>query len=118
MKCVVNATGSRLPAAGSVFCEGSTFASPRKMLDVPSVTMKGCKFRLTTSPPLISPQSSPIPSDTSAANGKTTHAEASAGSPCSAAGRAQRRQAPSWAPTEMSMPPVMMTTVMPTAMIA
>ncbi len=117
MKWFVNAAGSLFPAAGRVFCEGSTLASPRKMLDVPSVTMKGCRFRLTTSPPLISPHTSPMPSATSAARGSTTHAGASADNPCNAAAVPSAASA-IVAPTEMSMPPVMMTTVMPTAMIA
>ena len=87
------------------------------MLMVPKVTMNGCRFRLTISPPLIRPHSSPMPRGTSTATGSTCHADASAGRFCSAAAPPSAASAID-EPTEMSMPPVMMTTVNPTAMMA
>ncbi len=117
MNSVVKAVGSCLPAAGNVFCSGNTLANPRKILIVPSVTIKGCKFKLTTSPPLISPQSNPIKSGTRIPIGNTVAAEASTGKFCKAAAPPNAASAIT-EPTEMSMPPVMMTRVTPTAMIA
>ena len=87
------------------------------MLIVPRVTIKGCKFKLTTSPPLISPHSNPIPMGTRIPIGNTTAAEPSTGKFCSAAAPPSAASA-IIEPTEMSMPPVMITMVTPTAMIA
>jgi hypothetical protein len=114
---LVKALGSCLPAAGKVFCSGNTLASPRKILIVPKVTIKGCKFKLTTSPPLINPQTSPMAIGTKIPIGKTTAAEASTGKFCKAAAPPKAASAIT-EPTEMSIPPVMITIVTPTAMIA
>ena len=87
------------------------------MLMVPRVTMNGCRFSPTISTPLIVPHNKPVPSDTSAANGRISQAGALT-EKCWSAAAVPSAQSAIVLPTEMSMPPVMMTSVMPTAMMA
>ena len=87
------------------------------MLIVPSVTMNGCIRSPTTSMPLISPHASPIPSGTATASGSTFQALAFSGKFCSTAAVPSAAK-PKIEPTEMSIPPAMITNVTPTAMIA
>ena len=79
--------------------------------------MNGCKFSPTMSAPLINPHSNPTASGTRTATGSTTQAEALKARCCKAAAVPSAESAMD-EPTEMSIPPVMMTTVSPTAMMA
>ena len=114
IKLVVKATGKCFPAAGRVFSGGRTLASPRKMLIVPSVTMKGCSARLTMRPPLIAPQINPMTSGTKIATGKTTITEEFSGNACKAAAPPSAESA-MIDPTERSIPAVRITKVIPIA---
>ena len=108
MKCAVNASGSDRVADGSDLVGTEMSAMPRKMLSVPSVTMNGCIRSPTTSAPLISPQSRPMPSGTTTATGRTTQALASSAKSCSTAA-VPSAASPKIEPTEMSIPPATMT---------
>ena len=84
-------------------------AVPRTTLSIASVTMIGGSSRQATSAPLTRPTSSPAPSAVAseAGKGQPASSEKTATSPASA----------STGPTDRSMPPVMITKVMPTAMM-
>jgi len=70
-----------------------------------------------TSAPLSSPHSSPIPQATTTATGRVFHADASSEKFCSTYAVPNAESA-KIDPTEMSIPPAMITHVTPTAMIA
>ena len=120
MKLSANDAGNDLPGAGRVLIVGlvtHTLQAPRKIPIVPSVTMNGWTRRPTTSRPFTNPQSNPTPQAIPKAEGIVTQAVASSGKFCSALAVHSAASA-KIAPTEISMPPAMMTNVAPIAMMA
>ena len=113
----VKAVGMDLPHEGSDLVATVASGTHRKMLIVPSVTMKGCSRRPVTSRPFSRPQPRPMASGTTMPTGMTCQAGAFSGKLWRTAAH-PRADRPKIEPTEMSMPPEMMTNVTPMAMMA
>src|SRR5436305_1821006 len=117
MKLSVNEGGMTRLWLGNVCSTVQIFVSHRKMLIVPSVTMNGCSRTSVISSPLINPHRRPTPGATRKATPIALNGPLSGFIRCMTSAPIMALSA-KMEPTEMSIPPVMMTNVSPTDMIA
>src|SRR5690348_15583499 len=113
----VNEAGKYFPGIGRVFTATVTFPRLLKIDIVPRVTINGCIRRPTTIAPFSNPHASPIAHETSNPRGTETQTLASSlrYGRTAAVPNADNAKI---AAMEISIPPAMITHVIPTAMIA